>query len=91
MALSWCLTCVPVQMIGRALVRAMAFNVKVDRANAGGAVPKVGQTVQVHYTGWLQGKGPTDAFDSSRSRGRPFEFKLGVGQVIKAWDQGVVR
>ncbi len=52
-----------------------------------GDSPKQGQTVVVHYTGWLtNGK----KFDSSVDRGQPFEFKIGVGQVIKGWDQGVM-
>jgi FKBP-type peptidyl-prolyl cis-trans isomerase FkpA len=47
---------------------------------------KAGQTAVVDYTGWL-----TDGtkFDSSKDHGQPFPFKLGAGQVIKGWDQGV--
>lgn len=50
-----------------------------------------GSTVSVHYTGWLNdGKDtPGTMFDSSLSRGTPFQFKLGVGYVIKGWDEGV--
>lgn len=51
----------------------------------GGAVADSGSAVSVHYTGWL-----TDGrvFDSSRE-GAPITFQLGVGQVVKGWDQGV--
>ena len=55
-----------------------------------GPQPQAGQTVNVHYTGWLNDNGkPGRKFDSSRDRGAPFSFKLGAGQVIKGWDLGV--
>lgn len=52
-----------------------------------GAEAKAGQTVSVHYTGWLKSDGKK--FDSSVDRGQPFEFPLGAGHVIKGWDEGV--
>ena len=51
-----------------------------------GETPKQGQTVVVHYTGWLK---DGTVFDSSVRRGEPFKFALGQGQVIKGWDEGV--
>jgi peptidylprolyl isomerase len=51
-----------------------------------GAMAQQGQTVQVHYTGYL-----TDGtkFDSSVDRGEPFEFPLGMGRVIRGWDEAL--
>ena len=52
-----------------------------------GAVPSSGQMVKAHYTGWLDGFESPKKFDSSRDRGRPFQFKVGAGQVIRGWDE----
>jgi len=56
-------------------------------ATGNGDEAVTGQTVQVHYTGWL-----TDGtkFDSSLDRGQPFSFPLGAGRVIQGWDRGVL-
>ena len=53
-----------------------------------GRQPKTGETVVIHYTGMLTNG---VKFDSSRDRSGPFAFKLGVGQVIKGWDEGVAK
>ena len=57
-----------------------------DTIEGEGDVAQAGQTVSVHYTGWL-----TDGtkFDSSKDRNDPFEFPLGAGHVIRGWDEGV--
>jgi peptidylprolyl isomerase len=55
-----------------------------------GPSPTRGQTCVMHYTGWLWVNGAKgEKFDSSLDRGRPFEFPLGMGRVIKGWDEGV--
>ena len=55
-----------------------------------GASPQKGQTCVMHYTGWLWVNNAKGAkFDSSVDRGKPFEFPIGQGRVIKGWDEGV--
>ncbi len=57
-----------------------------DLAPGAGAVAAAGQSVSVHYTGWLTSG---SKFDSSKDRNEPFVFRLGAGQVIRGWDEGV--
>jgi FKBP-type peptidyl-prolyl cis-trans isomerase FkpA len=57
-----------------------------DLVVGNGATATAGQSVSVHYTGWLTNG---QKFDSSVDRNDPFEFRLGAGQVIAGWDQGV--
>jgi FKBP-type peptidyl-prolyl cis-trans isomerase len=58
----------------------------VDLKEGTGDEAKSGQTVEVHYTGWLK---DGTKFDSSKDRVQPFKFPLGAGRVIKGWDEGV--
>jgi peptidylprolyl isomerase len=67
--------------------------IKVDTKLGEGAEAKAGQTVIVHYTGWLFDENAPDnkgtKFDSSLDRNDPFDFPLGAGRVIQGWDEGV--
>jgi peptidylprolyl isomerase len=61
-----------------------------DDKEGTGAEPKTGQTCVMHYTGWLwRDGGRGKKFDSSRDRGKPFEFSIGQREVIQGWDEGV--
>jgi FKBP-type peptidyl-prolyl cis-trans isomerase FkpA len=61
-----------------------------DTLEGTGDVATKGQSVTVHYTGWLYNNDTQGAkFDSSKDRGDPFVFSLGAGMVIRGWDEGV--
>lgn len=70
----------------------MADLQKIDVIEGSGDEARAGRVV-VHYTGWLHDPSKADGhgnkFDSSHDRREPFEFKLGAGQVIRGWDEGV--
>lgn len=66
----------------------MSETLQIDDLTPGAGAPATrGQQVSVHYTGWLQ---DGTKFDSSHDRGTPFRFRLGGGEVIAGWDDGVV-
>jgi peptidylprolyl isomerase len=77
------------QTPGKTMTTASGLKI-TDTQDGTGASPKPGQTCVMHYTGWLYVNGAKgQKFDSSVDRGQPFEFRIGVGQVIKGWDEGV--
>ena len=77
------------QTPGRTMTTASGLQI-TDTQVGTGASPKTGQTCVMHYTGWLYQNGAKgQKFDSSVDRGQPFEFPLGMGRVIKGWDEGV--
>ena len=67
-----------------------ASGLQIIDVKEGTGATAAGKTATVHYTGWLYTNGQKGAkFDSSVDRGDPFSFRVGGGQVIKGWDEGV--
>lgn len=66
----------------------MGVTKEIIKPGDGKSFPKKGSKLSMHYTGTLTNG---SKFDSSVDRGRPFEFQIGVGQVIKGWDEGVMQ
>ncbi|MCH8855398.1 MAG: FKBP-type peptidyl-prolyl cis-trans isomerase [Proteobacteria bacterium] len=78
------------EVIDLALTRSASGLQFEDRIVGEGAEATKGQRVSVHYTGWLYQDGMRGKkFDSSKDRGQPFKFRLGGGEVIQGWDEGV--
>lgn len=68
---------------------AAALQIKDIKVGTGPS-PKLGQTCVMHYTGWIYEDGVKGKkFDSSRDRGEPFEFQIGLRKVIAGWDKGI--
>lgn len=72
----------------------LQYEIIQEAKDANAKKPAKGNTVTVHYTGWLaDAKGNpnlAEKFDSSVDRNQPFQFIIGIGQVIKGWDEGVM-
>jgi FK506-binding protein 1 len=67
----------------------MGVEVAVNEPGDGKTYPKSGDKLKMHYTGTLKSDG--SKFDSSKDRNKLFEFQIGVGQVIKGWDEVVIQ
>ena len=64
------------------------LRMKITEKGKGKTTPETGDMVSVHYTGMLING---EKFDSSVDRGEPIDFRLGIGQVIRGWDEGISR
>ncbi len=86
-AVSWVSIPIKSSVLGAKAVTTQSGLRYEDIVTGTGASPQPGQDVTVHYTGTLE---DGTKFDSSVDRGEPFTFKIGVGKVIKGWDEGVM-
>ena len=71
------------------LLTTMGVEIEVIKAGDGATHPQKGDMLTMHYTGTLAANGKQ--FDSSVAKGRPFQFVIGIGQVIRGWDEGVMK
>ena len=67
----------------------MGVDVETLSPGDGKTYPKEGDQLTMHYVGTLKDGGAK--FDSSRDKNKPFQFVIGIGQVIKGWDEGVIQ
>ena len=67
----------------------MGVEIEVLQPGDGQTYPQKGDMLTMHYTGTLASDGTQ--FDSSVAKGRPFQFVIGIGQVIRGWDEGVTQ
>jgi peptidylprolyl isomerase len=86
-AVSWVSMPIKASVLGAKAVTTQSGLRYEDIVVGTGPSPQAGQEVTVHYTGTLE---TGTKFDSSLDRGQPFGFQIGVGQVIKGWDEGVM-
>ncbi len=82
-------SCAPTLCVSLAPSAVASLEVITKQAGDGKTFPKKGDRLSMHYTGRLISNGAK--FDSSVDRGQPFQFQIGVGQVIAGWDQGVIK
>jgi ketosteroid isomerase-like protein len=86
-AVSWVSIPIKTSVLGAKAMKTESGLKYEDLVVGTGASPQPGQEVTVHYTGTLE---DGTKFDSSLDRGQPFKFQIGIGQVIKGWDEGVM-
>jgi len=83
-----------IEKTGKSMIKlssGLSYQILQEAPKDASTLPQNGQRVTVHYTGWLEKDGkPGKKFDSSVDRNQKFSFIIGIGHVIKGWDEGVL-